>query len=113
VVTNLLTNAGRYTPAGTTVTARARSGQLTVHDDGPGFPPEIVDRAFERFVRGDESRTRNGATPGDGGSGLGLSLVEAITRAHGGLVSLDSAPGSTTVRVTLPRRASAPAGHTT
>ncbi len=103
VVTNLVTNARRYTPAGTTVTVRARPGAVAVHDDGPGFPPELVDSAFERFARGDVSRTR----AGEGGVGLGLSLVKAITVAHGGSVRLDSAPGDTTVTVQLPGLAEA------
>jgi two-component system OmpR family sensor kinase len=99
VVTNLLANARRYTPGGTTVTVTARPGLIMVHDDGPGFPPELVDQAFERFARGDASRTRNG----EGGVGLGLSLVKAIVTAHGGSVSLASVPGDTTVTVRLPQ----------
>jgi two-component system OmpR family sensor kinase len=96
VVTNLLTNARKHTPAGTTVTVGARPGGFTVHDDGPGFPPDLAAAAFERFTRGDDSRTRTG------GAGLGLALVSAIVAAHGGSVSLDSHPGDTTVTVTLP-----------
>ena len=96
VVSNLLTNARRYTPAGTTVTVRARPGLIEIHDDGPGFPPELVDRAFERFVRADTARSRTG------GTGLGLALVRAIVSAHGGTVELDTHPGDTTVRVRLP-----------
>lgn len=95
VVTNLLTNARKYTPAGTTVTVTARPGGFTVHDDGPGFPPELVDHAFERFVRGDASRHR------EGGAGLGLALVQAIVSAHGGSVSLASKPGDTRIAVRL------------
>ena len=57
-----------------------------------------MDRAFERFVRGDEARSR---AAGDGGYGLGLSLVHAIVTAHGGTVSLRSTPGATTVSVEL------------
>ncbi|KRF36906.1 ATPase [Nocardioides sp. Soil805] len=98
VVTNLLTNARKYTPAGTTVTVTARPDGFDVHDDGPGFAPGIVEHAFERFVRGDAARHR------EGGAGLGLALVRAITGAHGGTVALDSRPGSTTVAVTLPPR---------
>jgi two-component system, OmpR family, sensor kinase len=98
VVTNLLTNARRYTPAGTTVTVHARGHGFAVHDDGPGFPPELVDHAFERFARGDASRTRGA----DAGAGLGLALVQAIVQAHGGRVTLTSRPGDTTVEVTLP-----------
>lgn len=96
VVTNLLTNARKHTPAGTTVTVTARPGGFTVHDDGPGFPPELVDHAFERFARGDASRHR------EGGAGLGLALVQAIVSAHGGSVSLTSQPGDTRIAVRLP-----------
>jgi len=71
VVTNLLTNARKYTPAGTTVTVTARPDGFSVHDDGPGFPPGLADHAFERFARGDASRTRGE----QGGVGLGLALV--------------------------------------
>ena len=99
VITNLLTNARKYTPAGTTVTVSAHATGFSVHDDGPGFPPDLRDKAFERFVRGDEARSR---AAGDGGYGLGLSLVHAIVTAHGGTVSLHSTPGDTTVNVDLP-----------
>ncbi len=94
-VTNLLTNARKYTPEGTTVTVSARSGGFCVHDDGPGFPPGLAEHAFERFARGDVARHR------EGGVGLGLALVEAITTAHGGTVQLSSAPGDTRVDVRL------------
>ncbi len=97
VVTNLLTNARKYTPAGTTVTVTVRRDGFSVHDDGPGFPPALVDRAFERFVRGDAARTRGAEV----GVGLGLALVEAIVTAHGGTVSLRSVPGDTTIDVRL------------
>ena len=98
VVMNLLTNARKYTPAGTTVTVRARPGLLAVHDDGPGFAPELVDEAFERFARADVARTRGP----DRGAGLGLALVKAIVEAHGGTVALSSRPGDTTVSIELP-----------
>ena len=97
-VTNLLTNARKYTPAGTTVTVSAHPGGFAVHDDGPGFPDDLVDHAFERFARGDVARTRAGE---GGGYGLGLSLVAAIATAHGGTVRLHSVPGDTTVSVQL------------
>src|SRR3954453_18371502 len=100
VVTNLLGNARTYTPAGTIVTVTVTPDGFSVHDDGPGFPPGLADKAFERFARGDVSRTRGT----DGGAGLGLALVQAIVSAHGGSVSLDSSPGSTTVSVRLPVR---------
>ncbi len=95
VVTNLLANARKHTTAGTTVTVTARAGGLSVHDDGPGFPPALVPHAFERFARADAARHR------EGGVGLGLALVEAIVTAHGGTVALASAPGDTRVDVRL------------
>jgi len=103
VLTNLLANARRHTPPRTTVTVAARSDGpehvvLTVHDDGPGLSPDLADRAFERFTRGDSSRTR-----ASGGAGLGLSLVHAISAAHGGTVAVASSPGDTTFTVRLPR----------
>ena len=58
VVTNLLTNARKHTPAGTPSPSRPTPGGFAVHDDGPGFPPDLVDHAFERFARGDVARTR-------------------------------------------------------
>ncbi len=101
VVTNLTNNARRHTPPGTTVTVGAhREGDevvLTVTDDGPGLPPELVHTAFERFTRGDSSRTRE-----SGGAGLGLSLVQAIAVAHHGRVSVESRPGTTRFEVCLP-----------
>ncbi|MCL8025088.1 sensor histidine kinase [Nocardioides bruguierae] len=96
VLTNLLTNARKYTPEGSTVTVAALPDGFTVHDDGPGFPAELVGHAFERFVRGDQARNR------EGGAGLGLSLVRAIVSAHGGTVTLRSVPGDTTIEVRLP-----------
>ncbi|WP_246142773.1 sensor histidine kinase [Nocardioides rubriscoriae] len=96
VVTNLLTNARKYTPPGTTVTVTARAGGFSVHDDGPGFPAALVPHAFERFARADAARQR------EGGVGLGLALVDAIVTAHGGSVSLASVPGDSSIRVRLP-----------
>lgn len=101
VVTNLLNNARNHTPAGTTVTVRVAAAadgvRIDVHDDGPGLPEDIAAEAFERFTRGDSSRTR-----ASGGAGLGLSLVSAIAAAHGGTASVVSRPGDTTFTVTLP-----------
>ena len=101
VVSNLLANASKYTPAGSTITVTGTSTGFTVHDDGPGFPADLAPRAFERFTRGDAARTRAG------GAGLGLSLVEAVVAAHGGTVDLASVPGDTTLTVTLPSPSSA------
>lgn len=104
VVTNLLTNARKYTPPGTTVTVRAHASGFDVRDDGPGFPPDLAGHAFERFARGDVARTRGDGTNGTpGGAGLGLALVDAIVTAHGGAVTLATAPGDTTLAVSLPR----------
>ena len=69
-----------------------------MRDNGPGFPPELADRAHERFVRGDASRT-----PTEGGSGLGLAIADSVVSAHSGGLEIDSAPGDTCVRITLPR----------
>jgi two-component system OmpR family sensor kinase len=93
VVSNLLTNARKYTPAGTTVTVAVQGDGFEVRDDGPGFPPDLLPVAFERFSRADASRHR------EGGIGLGLALVQAIVTAHGGTVTLTSEPGDTRVRV--------------
>jgi two-component system, OmpR family, sensor kinase len=101
LVTNLLNNARRHTPPGTSVSVGVRedggTAVLWVQDDGPGMPPELAAAAFERFTRGDSSRTRE-----SGGAGLGLSLVEAIASAHGGRVSVESVPGRTRFEVRLP-----------
>jgi signal transduction histidine kinase len=89
MVLNLIENAIRHTPPGTQVKAsthvNGRDALLVVEDNGPGIPPEISRRVFERFVRGG----------GDGGrgSGLGLSIVRAVAEVHGGSVSLEQ-PGS-------------------
>ncbi len=107
VLTNLLGNARRHTPAGVTVTVRVRradagAGQgagavVTVHDDGPGVPAGLQDSIFERFARGDVARGRD-----TGGVGLGLSLARAITHAHAGHLTVQSSPGDTCFTLTLP-----------
>ncbi|MFI0718060.1 ATP-binding protein [Streptomyces sp. NPDC021224] len=105
VLTNLLANARTHTPPGTTVTARVTplpggGVRLQVEDDGPGVPAELQPVVFERFARGDASRTR---TPRSGGStGLGLAIVQSVVAAHGGSVDLASVPGRTVFSVTLP-----------
>jgi two-component system OmpR family sensor kinase len=93
VVTNLVANALRHTPAGTPVelavgTANGE-GLLEVRDHGAGIPPEQAERVFERFFRADASRQRGKG----GGSGLGLAIVAAIVSAHGGRVGLSPTPG--------------------
>jgi two-component system OmpR family sensor kinase len=109
VVTNLVANAVRHTPAGTPVEVAvgvepASEGVgpravLEVRDHGPGLPDEEAGRIFERFYRVDSSRRRGTG----GGSGLGLSIVSAVTAAHGGTVGVRTTPGGgATFRVALP-----------
>ncbi|HLI39078.1 MAG TPA: HAMP domain-containing sensor histidine kinase [Streptosporangiaceae bacterium] len=133
VLVNLLGNAGRHTPPGTTVTvalaathwrdaaaarggagprhlgraaagaapgggdARAGSVELSVTDDGPGIPADLLPDLFERFVRAGTSRSHAA-----GGSGLGLAIVDAVVAAHQGSVSVTSRPGRTCFTITLP-----------
>jgi two-component system, OmpR family, sensor kinase len=99
---NLLTNARLHTPAGTTVVTSLAAGAdggavVSVIDDGPGIAAEVQPTLFERFTRGDDSRSR-----GTGSTGLGLAIVAAIVGAHGGRVSAESAPGRTVFRLELP-----------
>ena len=106
VLTNLLTNARVHTPAGTTVTTSVTTGSggaavLSVTDDGPGIPAALQPEVFERFARGDSSRSRRG-----GSTGLGLAIVAAVVKAHRGTIDLHSVPGDTRFVITLPA-----AGH--
>jgi two-component system OmpR family sensor kinase len=70
---------------------------ITVVDDGPGIPPQLRDQVFERFARGDSSRSRTA-----GSSGLGLAIVASVVAAHHGSVAVDSGPGRTAFTVRLP-----------
>lgn len=101
VIANLLTNGHVHTPPGTTVTVTLETtpteAVLTVADDGPGIPADLQPMLFERFARGDASRSR--AT---GSTGLGLAIVAAVVAAHGGSVSAESVPGDTRFVVRLP-----------
>lgn len=106
VLVNLLGNARKHTPPGTTVTARVqRRGPwmcVEVEDNGQGIPSELLPHVFERFARGDSARSR--AT---GSTGLGLAIVQAVAAAHGGAVTVDSVPGRTVFTVHLPALAPA------
>ncbi|MGW2617264.1 HAMP domain-containing sensor histidine kinase [Streptomyces sp. NPDC001500] len=101
VLVNLLANARTHTPPGTTVTARVqRRGPwlcVDVQDNGQGIPPDLLPHVFERFARGDSSRSR-----ASGSTGLGLAIVQAVATAHGGAVTVDSVPGQTVFTVHLP-----------
>ncbi|MEO8094189.1 MAG: HAMP domain-containing sensor histidine kinase [Pseudolysinimonas sp.] len=101
IVANLLANARVHTPEGTEVVTELRvegaQAVLTVTDNGPGISPDLVPVLFERFARGDGSRSR--AT---GSTGLGLSIVAAVVEAHHGTVEVESAPGRTRFTVRLP-----------
>jgi len=98
---NLLANARVHTPPGTSVEVRVKQPAdktvLQVEDTGPGIPRDARKKLFERFARGDSSRARS-----SGSTGLGLSIVDTIVKAHGGEVTLTSKPGKTVFTVTLP-----------
>lgn len=102
VWSNLLENAIRFSPQGATVAFTVHSyngrGHIEVADQGPGIPASELPHIFERFHRGDASRTRN-----TGGYGLGLAIAKAIVEAYGGRIVAHSAPGSgARMVVTLP-----------
>ncbi|MGH2935303.1 MAG: sensor histidine kinase [Gaiellaceae bacterium] len=102
VIDNLLSNVRSHTPAGTpvrvTVGREDGKGVVEVADSGPGLTSDELERVFERFYRADESRSR-----ASGGVGLGLSIVAAVARAHGGTVGARSEPGQgATFRIELP-----------
>jgi two-component system, OmpR family, sensor kinase len=101
VLANLLANARTHTPEGSTVTvgvsSTADAAELRVIDNGPGIQAELQPHIFERFARGDSSRSRAA-----GSTGLGLSIVHAVVTAHRGQVSVRSEPGRTVFTVRLP-----------
>ena len=103
VLSNLLDNAIKYgrESGRVTISARALTGEqveVAVQDDGPGLPPEAVERVFERFYRVDKARSRD-----QGGTGLGLSIVKHIVQSHGGEVWAKSEVGQgATFYFTLP-----------
>jgi two-component system OmpR family sensor kinase len=127
VLANVLSNAGKHTPDGATVTVRVgdtlpdagaaaaaaqtvRRGTLpppprlvvSVTDNGPGIPPDLLPDLFERFTRADTSRSR---TTSAASTGLGLAIVDAVVAAHGGAVQVTSGPGLTSFAIALPRLA--------
>ncbi len=107
MLANLLANARTHTPPGTSVTTSLAVGDdggavLTVADDGPGIPAWLQPEIFERFARGDSSRSRRG-----GSTGLGLAIVAAVVRAHNGTIDVHSVPGKTEFVVRLPANSQA------
>jgi two-component system OmpR family sensor kinase len=101
MLANLLANARVHTPPGTSVTTALTveddTAVLTVTDNGPGIPVWLQPEVFQRFARGDSSRSRRG-----GSTGLGLAIVAAVVRAHGGTIDLHSVAGKTEFVVRLP-----------
>lgn len=97
---NLVRNVVEHCPSGTTVDVGAETGPdgivLWVHDDGPGIANEEQEVVFDRFGRAGAPRRSTS------GAGLGLAIVAAVARGHGGRVTLDSEPGATTFRILLP-----------
>ena len=94
---NLVANAATHGDGAVTVSARTRDGTVELHveDEGEGLPPGFADHAFERFSRADEAR-------GGGGAGLGLAIVAAIARAHGGKAGFSPRQTGTDAWITLP-----------
>jgi signal transduction histidine kinase len=97
VVSNLLENELAHLPPGCRILIRLCAvdgfAELVIEDNGPGFPPEILRRAFERFVKGKNSQ----------GHGLGLAFVDAVVQAHGGIVKISGGPnGGAIVTLSLP-----------
>ncbi|ABF42101.1 periplasmic sensor signal transduction histidine kinase [Candidatus Koribacter versatilis Ellin345] len=97
MLSNLLDNEMAHLPPGCKidieVMAREQQAELVIRDDGPGFPAELKAHAFERFVKGKESK----------GHGLGLAFVDAVVQAHGGNVEIEDTPGGgATIRILMP-----------
>jgi two-component system OmpR family sensor kinase len=125
VLANLLSNAGKHTPPGSTVSVALTLGnaspaappdaaalqrgvvppgprvELSITDDGPGIPSELLPELFERFTRGDTGRARDASAAGKS-TGLGLAIVDAVVAAHGGSIVVTSRPGITRFAILLP-----------
>jgi two-component system OmpR family sensor kinase len=132
VLANLMSNAGKHTPPGSTVSVAlhihavpgvdsrvapdggpeigmvergtrpaAPRVELSITDDGPGIPPELLPELFERFTRADTSRARDLDAAGKS-TGLGLAIVDAVVAAHGGSITVTSGPGRTRFAIYLP-----------
>lgn len=93
VLTNLISNAAKFSPEGKSVTVSIQPGviehRISVSDEGPGIAPEFADRIFKRFAQADSSDARQ-----KGGTGLGLAIVREIVQRLGGKVSYENVPGA-------------------
>ncbi|MFN3428879.1 MAG: sensor histidine kinase, partial [Candidatus Sericytochromatia bacterium] len=110
VITNMLGNAAKFTPAGGTVTLQLRRVgdeiQIRVSDTGIGIQPEHLPRLFDKFFQGDGTLTRR-----YGGVGLGLAVAKAFVEAHAGRIAVQSQPGhGSEFTVSLPASGSSPEG---
>jgi two-component system, OmpR family, sensor histidine kinase MprB len=95
-ISNMLDNACKWSLPGGTVEVEVRDGRVTVRDRGPGFPPDDLDKVFDRFWRADEAR-------GKPGSGLGLAIVQRVAEEHDGSAEASNAEGGgAVVTLTLP-----------
>jgi two-component system, OmpR family, sensor kinase len=127
VMANLLSNAGKHTPPGSTISVTLALGgtaadraatagtsavqrgvppsgpqvELSITDDGPGIPPDLLPELFERFTRGEAGRARDASAAGKS-TGLGLAIVDAVVAAHGGCIIVTSRPGLTRFAILLP-----------
>jgi two-component system, OmpR family, sensor kinase len=127
VLANLLSNAGKHTPPGSTVSVALTPGdasasmelpagtavvqrgvappgprvELSISDDGPGISAELLPELFERFTRGEAGRARDASAAGKS-TGLGLAIVDAVVAAHGGAIVVTSHPGMTRFAILLP-----------
>jgi len=97
-LSNLISNAVRYTPAGNNVQAVVQTDKngvtVSITNSGPTIPPEHLEHLFKRFYRPDPSRRRNGE-----GAGLGLAIVKSIVQAHGGQIKATSTNGITVFQI--------------
>jgi signal transduction histidine kinase len=104
LLANLLDNAGRHSPAGGTVRARAYRGRggmvFEVADQGAGIAPEDRERVFERFSTGDAGAGAGGG--GDGSTGLGLAIARWVTELHGGTIEVVDRPRGCLIRACIP-----------
>jgi signal transduction histidine kinase len=101
-ITNIVDNAIKYSPKGSTIDVRVSAGGnralVEVADQGPGIAPEHSERIFDRFFRVDEGRSRR-----DGGAGLGLAIAKWAIEVHGGEISVGAGPrGGSIFRIALP-----------